>query len=140
MTVLVQISIGSILLILCAAIHLAIVSRTLTFLRKHNDTPATGRPFAQLRWLSIALLAPVFSHTVHIYLWSFALLHLGALKGYETSIYFTLISYTTLGYGDVTLTPDFRILGAMSSVTGIIMFGITTAYLVAILGRMLDPR
>ncbi|MFO8027675.1 MAG: ion channel [Opitutales bacterium] len=135
MSVLAQISVGSLLLVLCTIIHLGVVSRVLAVFRRHRPDMAENRPMRDFFWLCLGVLAPLFSHTVQLYLWSFALFQIGALRGHESSIYFVLVSYTTLGYGDIILDPGFRILGAMSSVTGIIMFGITTAFLVAILGR-----
>ena len=82
----------------------------------------------------------VLSHTVHVYLWALVVWLVGALSGYEEPIYFALVTYTTLGYGDVTLVPAFRILGAMASVTGILMFGLTTAFLVGVFARALGAR
>jgi len=49
---------------------------------------------------------------------------------FPESIYFSLVTYAALGYGDVVLGEHFRIFGAMESVTGLLMFGITTAFLV----------
>lgn len=85
-------------------------------------------------------MAPVLSHTLHVYLWSVWLLWIGALQAYEAAIYYVIVSYTTLGYGDFTLGPDFRILGAMSAVTGIIMFALTTACRVALPARLEGNR
>ncbi|MEI4234373.1 ion channel [Roseovarius sp. D22-M7] len=135
MSVVSQIAAGSFLLVLCTIIHLWVVSRVLTIFRERSTDTAGKQPMVDFFWLCFAVLAALFSHTGQVYLWSFALLQIGALRGYEASIYFVLVSYTTLGYGDIILNPQFRILGAMSSVTGIIMFGITTAFLVAVLGR-----
>ena len=140
MSVLLQISMGSLILILCTVLHLVVVAQILAFLRKTRDTADSAGPIRRLSLLSLAILGPIFSHTLHVYIWSLALLQIGALTGYETAIYFTLVTYTTLGYGDLTLDPGFRILGAMSSVTGIIMFGMTTAFLVAVFGRLFQQR
>lgn len=79
----------------------------------------------------------LLSHTLHIYLWAISLWLLGALGGYEEPIYFTLVTYTTVGYGDTTLGPTFRIYGAMASVTGILAFGLTTAFLVGLFPRII---
>ena len=77
---------------------------------------------------------------VQIYVWAFAFWATGALQGYEAPIYFSLVTYTTLGYGDITLTEAFRILGAMASVCGILMFGLTTAFLVGVMARLLGTK
>jgi len=55
---------------------------------------------------------------------------------FETSLYFSLTSYTTIGYGDVLLRQEWRILGAIEGATGILMIGWSTAFLVSVLGKL----
>jgi voltage-gated potassium channel Kch len=89
-------------------------------------------------WISWIVFIPLLmSHTAHIYAWALALWLLGALPGYEEPIYFSLVTYTTVGYGDVTLPSDFRIFGAMASVNGILSFGLTTAFLVGLFSKII---
>ncbi len=130
MPVLVQITIGSTILVGCALFQIWVLSVIISRLRSAPPLPVHGagrRYFVRLAMIFFALLA---AHTVHVYTWAIALVVIDALDGYEAPIYFALVSYTTLGYGDLTLTPDFRILGAFSAVTGILSFGLSTAFLV----------
>ena len=80
----------------------------------------SGLAPAQHRGLLIGSMfaTVVFSHTLQVWIWAVAFVVLGAIDGLSQSIYFALVTYTTLGYGDVTLGPIFRIFGAMSAVTG----------------------
>lgn len=138
MPVLLQIGIGTVLLLACALLHLAITTALIRRLRSHherNDRVSRRGNFLRTTLVFIVFLA---SHTLHLYIWAFAIWALGALEGYEAPIYFALVTYTTVGYGDVTLGVDFRILGAMASVTGILLFGVTTAFLVGYLTRMME--
>ena len=52
-----------------------------------------------------------------------------------------LVTYTTVGYGDVIVGPDYRLFAAMAAVTGLLNFGLSTAFLVGLFGRLLpdDP-
>lgn len=140
MNVLFQIFLGSFILILCAFIHIFIISRIVRKLHMSSHF-ASGRS-AKHQIFAVAALFMVLlgSHTIQIYLWAITLWVLGALPGYEEPIYFTLVTYTALGYGDVVLTPAFRIFGAMISVTGLVMFGMTTAFLVGIFSRILQEK
>ena len=79
----------------------------------------------------------MLSHTVQVWLWAWALVGVGTLRDWNSAIYFSLVSYTSLGYGDVILGPGARIFGAFSSVTGLLFFGISTAFLVALMGRVM---
>jgi len=138
MSVLIQIALGSGVLLACLAIHLMIAARLLVYLRVHKplrDNP-NGRTF--LKTISAFFLVFLFSHTVHIYFWAGSLWILGAMPGYENALYFSLVTYTTVGYGDVVLGPEFRIFGAMASVCGILMFGLTTAFTVGFITRIMQ--
>ncbi|WP_122076238.1 ion channel [Pseudophaeobacter sp. EL27] len=55
-------------------------------------------------------------------------------------MYFVLETYSTVGYDDLTLVKHFRIFGAMASVSGILMFGAITAFLVGFFTRTLDAK
>jgi hypothetical protein len=69
-------------------------------------------------------------------LWAAVYLAVGALRSVEEAIYFSLVTFTTLGYGDLTLQEEWRILAALQAANGIIMFGWTTAIIVALIQRM----
>ena len=73
-------------------------------------------------------------------LWAVVYLALGALPGIEEALYFSLVTFTTLGYGDLTLQEEWRILAALQAANGIMMFGWTTAIIVALIQRMMTPH
>jgi hypothetical protein len=127
-----QIILGSTLLVICLLIHLGIQVWVARKLRSYKDK--FYRPSGRTVFLtcSAVVIVLLFSHTVQLYIWALSLWLLGALPGNEEPIYFSLVTYTTVGYGDVTLGPAFRIFGAMASVTGILAFGLTTAFLVGL--------
>ena len=137
MPVILQITLGSVVLLACAMIHILIIARMITHLRGHDHFAAHKSGRHQLISICGLFLVTLISHTIQLYVCAFILWLVGALQGYEEPIYFALVTYTTLGYGDIVLSPDFRILGAMISVTGIVMFGMTTAFLVGLFGRIL---
>jgi hypothetical protein len=72
--------------------------------------------------------------------WAYAYLQVGAIGDFEAALYFSLVTFTTLGYGDITFGPDWRMLAAFDAANGIIMFGWTTALVVAYLQRLMPKR
>jgi voltage-gated potassium channel Kch len=60
-------------------------------------------------------------------LWAVAYLQVGAITGLEEALYFSIVTFTTLGYGDIVLDEGWRLLAALEAANGIIMFGWTTA-------------
>jgi len=73
-------------------------------------------------------------------LWAGFYVMVGALPTFEHALYFSLVTFTTLGYGDVTLHEQWRILGAFQGANGIVMFGWTTALIVAVVQRVFLHR
>lgn len=65
-------------------------------------------------------------------LWASAYMALGEIKGLEPALYFSMVTFTTLGYGDIVLDESWRLLASFQAATGIIMFGWTTAILMAV--------
>jgi voltage-gated potassium channel Kch len=68
--------------------------------------------------------------------WAGVYLWVGALSNFHEAIYFSLVTFTTLGYGDITLKEEWRLLAGFQAANGIIMFGVTTAIIVAVVHRI----
>jgi voltage-gated potassium channel len=60
-------------------------------------------------------------HTAEIWLYALLYVLLGALGSFEVALYFSTITYSSVGYGDVRLGHEWRILGAIKGATGILM-------------------
>ena len=83
------------------------------------------------------VLGMSFAALAEAALWALCYVAVGALPTFDDSLYFSLVTYTTLGYGDLTLGLEWRRLGAFQAANGIIMFGWTTALIVAVAHRLL---
>ena len=79
-------------------------------------------------------------HLTETSLWATFYYTRGLFKDFETSLYFSLTSYTTIGYGDVLLPQKWRLLGAIEGVTGVLHCGISTAFIFAVMSAMLQFR
>lgn len=132
---------GSIVLGICSAIHIVILVWSVTWIRKAAEM-FTGGPGNVRRALLLgsAFASVIVAHTIQVWLWAVSVLVLGALPDISKSIYFAIVTYTTVGYGDVTLDDGFNVFGAMAAVTGLLNFGLSTAFLVGLLGKMLPER
>ena len=73
-------------------------------------------------------------------LWAGLYVMVGALPTMGEAVYFSLVTFTTLGYGDITLHEQWRMLAAFQAATGILMFGWTTAIIVAVAQRVFLRR
>ena len=75
-------------------------------------------------------------HLAEAVVWALFYLLAGALPDLETAAYFSLTSYTTVGYGDVVLPEPWRLLGPLEAAVGILMLGWSTGVLVAVIGMI----
>ena len=84
----------------------------------------------------------IFLHLIEISMWGFFYLWVGAMPGVQPSLYFSAVTYTTTGYGDLVLPPEWRLVGAIEALTGILMCGWSTGFFFAIVDRMLaaEPK
>jgi hypothetical protein len=119
---------------LCTFIHALfmiagdkLVSRRLVRLK----TP--GRLFARATLLWLVIMWMFIGICVETCVWALMYLltpELTVLSDVQSAFYFSLVTYTTLGYGDIVLTGDFRVLSAIQAANGVIIFGWTTALII----------
>lgn len=131
-----QIMLGSLGLGASSLVHIAVLLGGIMILRRINDRIGDKQLLRPILLTATALAAVVVAHTIPVWLWAAAILAIGALPTLDDAIYFSLVTYTTVGYGDVTLRPDARLFGAMAAVAGVLNFGLSTAFLVRFIDRM----
>lgn len=74
--------------------------------------------------------------TAGVWMWALAFHLLGAFPAFEESMYFAIVTYTTLGFGDVLLAQEWRLLSGMAAANGLLNIGLLTAILVEALGQV----
>jgi voltage-gated potassium channel Kch len=75
-------------------------------------------------------------HLLEIVIWGFYYLWQRAMPNLPAALYFSAVTYTTTGYGDLVLPEEWRLLGAVEALTGILMCGWSTGFFFAVVGRM----
>jgi hypothetical protein len=135
-----QFAVSSLMVILCVAIHgigLFSLSRAIRTeasierLRRIDPLSPRGALFTLVAVVSMLAL-----HGIEI--WAFALVYLaiGAVSGLESALYFSTISYSTVGYNDAHISESWRLLGAFESILGVFLLGWSTAFFFRMLGRI----
>jgi len=80
--------------------------------------------------LTISLTATLGMMTAAVWLWAVTLYVLNIFVDFEASVYFALVAFTTLGFGDILLPQEWRLLGGLAAANGLLLFGFLTAILV----------
>ena len=91
--------------------------------------------------LFIKIFAVILSlHLAQICVWAGFYTLWAGLKDFESALYFSIVTYTTIGYGDITLPVGWRLLGAIEGITGVLTFGLSTGVIFAVASRLLATR
>ncbi len=75
-------------------------------------------------------------HAVQIWLYALVYLAVGAFETFETALYFSTSSFTTVGYGEIFMAPPWRIVSAIQSANGFLLLGWSTIFLISVLARL----
>jgi voltage-gated potassium channel Kch len=125
------------LMAVCVAIHAGGLTAALRRLRL---VAATHRFWADT-WLFVLVAAwMILLHLVEVSVWGVFYLWRGAIADLASALYFSAVTYTTTGYGDVVLPENWRIVGGVEALTGILMCGWSTGFFFAIVNRLYEPR
>ncbi|MCE8546305.1 two pore domain potassium channel family protein [Ruegeria pomeroyi] len=141
MTLLQQIMWGSLYLGLCFVVEvLLLVWCTLLLVRLAVRLRHLSQAMRTAAVMSVSLVFIVMAHTLQVWLWAGVWIWSDVLADWNEALYFSLVTYTTLGYGDIVLGPGLRIFAAFAAVAGLLTFGLSTAYLVALMTRVFEGR
>jgi hypothetical protein len=129
----VRLLIGGCLMALCVVIHAGGVTWALERVRRQTQLPLQ---FWRGSWLFILVAAwMILLHLSEIMVWAAFYAWKGAMAGMQSAFYFSTVTYTTTGYGDLVLPPEWRLLGGIEALTGILMAGWSTGFFVAVATR-----
>jgi len=125
----------------CLIIHTAgilLMAEWLLHRREQLEHNAASRHFALLL---VALFAGImFLHVVETSLWATFYYVQNLFTDFETSLYFSMVSFTTIGYGDVLLPRNWRLLGVIEGFSGVLLCGVSTGFVFAVINAMFQFR
>jgi len=104
-------------------------ARRLALRQARRTWPVVWR-LIRITWALIVL------HLLEIAVWAFFYWRQGCLPDLESAFYFAGVTYTTVGYGDLVLPPEWRLLGPVEGLTGILMCGLSTGFFFALVSQM----
>jgi voltage-gated potassium channel Kch len=119
----------------CVAIHAAGVAAAMPGLARLSLV-------ADRFWLSTRLFVRLAAwiivlHLLEVTAWALFYVLRHAMPDLPSALYFSAVTYTTTGYGDLVLPREWRLVGAVEALTGILMCGWSTGFFVAAVGRVL---
>jgi len=126
---------------ICLVIHVASIVFIADWMLDQRDKrkDRMGTP-GYMGLLIAAFSAIIILHMIEIAIWAVFYFGYSLFPDFETALYFSTTSYTTIGFGDVVLPRAWRMLGGIEGVTGVLLCGLSTAFVFAIVNAMFQMR
>jgi len=96
-------------------------------------------------WFDIAIVGraialALVAHLIEMAVWAVLFVMCGEFSDFGTAYYHSAVNYTTLGYGDIVMSASWRLLGPLEATNGLLLFGVTTAMVFAIMQGLVQAR
>jgi hypothetical protein len=137
----VPLAVGTGVIAITIIIHAVALNATVVLIRRETSLGVVGKRFSLdfpivLLVISFALAA----HLVEMAIWAFLCMVCGEFTVFSTAYYHSAVNYTTLGYGDVGMSASWSLLSPLEAADGMLMFGVSTAMIFAIIQRLVVFR
>jgi Ion channel len=139
MILLLALGLGMFVLTLCVQlVPTVILIRIVT--SRHPSSLLRPSFGANVILLQLVAALVLLAHLVSIALWALLLCLCGEFAEFETAYYHSAVNYSSLGYGDIVMSARWRLLGPLETIDGIVMFGISTALIFALMMHLIERR
>ena len=119
------------------AIHALVMVTVITVARIVGEIAASRQTLQLIAVMIATVLVLMIAHFAEVLVWSLTYAVVGAAPEGTDLIYFAFVNYTTLGYGDITPLERWRLLGPMTAMNGVLLFGWSTAVIFEVLQKVL---
>jgi hypothetical protein len=119
------------------AIHAIVMAAVLRVARAAGERATSHQSFRLIAVMTAVVSVLMAAHIAEVILWSFAYAIVDVAPPGTDLVYFAFVNYTTLGYGDVTPLQRWHLLGPMTAMNGVLLFGWSTAVIFAVLQKAL---
>lgn len=136
-----NLTIGLPIMLVCLALQAAVTFWSVQFYMRHPAAALRGSGlFANVRPLLIVMIAMMLGNFVQIVIWATLFIFLGEFSELYEAVYHSAVNFTSLGYGDVVMSKRWKLMGPLEAANGVLMFGMTSAALMAMLQRLIKVR
>ena len=128
----VVIAVGLVAMLACLALQVLASVFAARYFAQASRQPLGPKPLREIfLQFSILMIMLMIGNIIQVAFWALLYRLLGAVEDFETAMYFSGVTFTSLGYGDVLLEGRMRLLGPLQAANGLMMFGITTALFIS---------
>lgn len=125
---------------LCLILQSVMAVKTLTYYRSRVEARASHGSYFFMRVIIAIMLALVIGNFLQIVVWGGLFCFLGEFTDFSTAVYHSAVNFATLGYGDIVMSEEHRLLGPLESINGVLMIGFSTAILMGVIQDCLQRK
>jgi hypothetical protein len=129
----VKILIGCFMIVATSLVHTLVTYLVFYLIHKQLYGKSLLRKILNVNYIVLITTLAAFLEAA---IWSGTYLAIGAFRAFEEAMYFSFVTFTTVGYGDIVLREDFRLLGSLEAANGVIMFGWSTAIVITAIQKV----
>lgn len=119
--------VGLPVMLLCLLLQAVVVAYTVRLYVRYRIALSEPSVSATIRILSLVMLLMLLGNFLQMGVWAGLFRLLGEFESYAQALYFSGVTFATLGYGDVVLSPEWQMLSPLQAANGVLMFGVSTA-------------
>ena len=139
--ILLPIAVGAIAVLCTIFIHALALGATVNYFRYQRRSGRAGAGFRIDFTIVVSVIAFAFlAHLIEVALCAELFLICGEFQQFGIAFYHSAVNYTTLGYGDIIMTPSWKLLGPLEAADGALMFGVSTAMIFAVIVRLMQAH
>jgi Ion channel len=122
-------------------IHALALGATVNLFRRETRLGYAGMRYVFDFTIVVLVMSFAFvAHVIEVAVWARLFVFLGEFHDFGAAFYHSAVNYTTLGYGDVIMSPAWKLLGPLEAADGALMFGVSTGMIFAVILRLTKTR
>lgn len=126
-------ALGVMMMILNLGIQVVAITLILRFIQRRLDKRLSPGLAVDIGTLSAVMAVLIIGHGFMFATWALLFQWLGEFEEFATAFYHSTVNFTSLGYGDIVMSEEHRLLGALEAANGVLMFGLTAGSILAVM-------
>lgn len=119
-------------MVLCLMLQTVLLVVVIRYFYNHSDILDSGSLWSSLVVINGVMLLLVIGNLGQIAIWAWMFNMLGEFEEFGTAFYHSAVNFGSLGYGDIVMSDEHKLLGALEAINGVIMIGVSTAALMTV--------
>ena len=118
-------------MVACLLLQAMLLVWVMRYYGRHRDQTNNPSYWSSPAVISGVMLLLVIGNLTQVAIWALLFMLLGEFPAFGEAFYHSAVNFATLGYGDIVMSPEHKLLGPLQAINGVLMIGVSTAALMA---------